>query len=165
MLQEEKMKRNFIYNQVAFDERINQLSIKVVDPTAPSDLFIFPEFIEVFKEPQVYKKEALVFIPKSTPDLIQKEIVIYSMMNIGHHDYLEVLETLFESFENEKEEANLLYVEIYSPFGVEHPIVSYYDEHEGIEILTRISRNERLPDYMKAAIDSIFAGQVYESRV
>ena len=87
------------------------------------------------------------------------------MMNIGHHDYIEVLETLFESFENEKEEANLLYVEIYSPFGVEHPIVSYYDEHEGIQILTRISRNERLPDYMKEAIDSILAGQVYESRV
>jgi hypothetical protein len=152
-------KKFYIYEQVTFDERIKRLSIKLVDLTAPSDLFIFPEFIEVFKEPQEYKKEALVLLSKSTRALIQKEIVIYSMMIIGYHDYLEVVETLFESFENEKEEANLLYVAIYSPFGVEHPIVSYYDEHEVIEILTRISRNERLPDYTKEAIDSILEAQ------
>jgi hypothetical protein len=152
------------YNQEEFDNRIRLLNAKVVDLTAPSDLFMFPEFIEVFENPQEYKKEALVLLSDSVADSIQKEIVIYSMLNLEYIDYIEVVETLAITFENELNEPGLLYVSIYSPFITEHPIISNYDTDEVIAILAKISRNEKSPDYLRDAIEMILSGELYANR-
>ncbi|MEM9687565.1 MAG: hypothetical protein AAF934_11690, partial [Bacteroidota bacterium] len=111
---------------MTFNNKILEIEKKVVDLTSPSDLFMVQDFVNIYKHPLPYKKDALKFISQSGATNQQKTIVVYSMYNLSYQDYLDILRTLHSLFLKEEVKIELLEKAVSYPFSEEHPVISNY---------------------------------------
>lgn len=81
--------------QTMFRDRMGRIEKKVVDLTAPSDLFGSRDFIQVYEEPQKHVKDALELL-KSDAGKTAKLIAAYSMQKLPAPDYLKFVDAVLE---------------------------------------------------------------------
>lgn len=84
-----------VSTRTMFRERISRIEKKVVDLTAPSDLFGSRDFIQVYEEPKKHVKDALELL-KSDAGETAKLIAAYSMLKLPVPDYLKFVDAVLE---------------------------------------------------------------------
>lgn len=75
-----------------FRERVIRIEKRVVDLTAPSDLFRSEDFIQVYEKPKDHVKEALELLASPDAGETGKLIAAYSMQKLPRPDYLKFLD-------------------------------------------------------------------------
>lgn len=81
--------------QTMFRDRMSRIEKKVVDLTAPSDLFGSQDFIQVYEDPKRNVKDALGLL-KSDAGETAKLIAAYSMQKLPVPDYLKFVDAVLE---------------------------------------------------------------------
>ncbi|MBI2386430.1 MAG: hypothetical protein HYV14_10500 [Elusimicrobia bacterium] len=93
--------------QTMFRDRMSRIEKKVVDLTAPSDLFRSPDFLQVYKDPKTYVEDSLEFLKSPDVSDTRKLIAAYSMQRLKTPDYLKFLDGVLGLLKTEKVSPNV----------------------------------------------------------
>lgn len=136
---------------------------KIVDLTAPSDLFGIKEFLIISKSPKEYLPIAKKLISDETLTEQQKLIIVYGMQELLWQDYLEFLSSATVDFNNKEVEESVIELIISPTHDWSTRIAAKYNDPTLKSLLESI---KTLKDSkLNNEINRILSGQARESAI
>lgn len=156
---------NTVKNQVKdmnYKEAIDTISKKVVDLTAPSDLFGIDEFISIYESSSVYYEDALRFISDSANDTQRKQVAVFSMQNLPDSLYINFCSSVADLFIKGGVSEEVLQAAVFNSINERYKITKNYNDKKVIVFLNAVksfSNNQEL----KNRIDNLLSGKSWKS--
>jgi len=155
-------KIQYSHDTVSFATKIKKVDSAIIDLTNVSDLLIFPDFKDIFNDPQYYFREATSFMEIDSISKQQQYIAMYSMYGNDFKKYLELSNICYSKFKNHRIDEQFLEDVFFIRFGYySTPLVKHYKEKEVIQFLSRIKNDKMVSSQFEKLIDEVLAGKTF----
>ena len=145
-------------NKMDFKNLIDTIDRKVVDLTATSDLFGIDEFIKLYENSSVYRKDALLFIADTLKSEQKKQIAVLSMQNLPEDAYIDFCNSVVDLFVKDIVTEELLQTAVFFSLNSKYQIIKNYKNQVVINLLDKIKSHSQNID-LKERTDNILSGK------
>ena len=128
----------------------------------PVSLFGFPEFREIWEQPERFKKAAIDYITNPANPDRNRKVALYAAHSLPIDDYVDLCEAIFAAYKNGSADLSLLDGSILPAFDFNTKIVENYEREDVRKLLSDFRQELIKLEKMKEAsyIDTVLAGEV-----
>lgn len=147
--------------KVDFKNLIDSINVKVVDLTAPSDLFSIDEFIVLYENPSRYKDDALLLISDIVNNTQKKQIAVFALQNLLDSEYIDLCSSVVDLYVKNIVKEELLQTTVFYSLNSKYIIFKNYKNAVVIGLLNKIKAHSQSDD-LKRRVDDILSGKALD---